>query len=112
MFQSQIRDFERIATDNDNRKAHEEVYNNFIESIKKHDYSYMMSDDDRVWTKGTNEVKHIQSLIKSMIDSGASPSYLLSVALKEVPQYYTDVDVNGDDLTHRVIKGWFIKFLN
>lgn len=112
MFTSQIRDFERIANDNDNRKAHAEVYNNFIESIKKHDYSYMMSDSHKVWENGNAEEKRIQSLIKSMIDSGTSASYLLSVALNEVKQQYTDVDVNGDDLTHRVIKGWFIKFLN
>lgn len=107
-----MRNLERIANDNDSRKAQGIVYDNFIESIKKHDYSYMMSDSHQVWEKGNLEEKRIQSLIKSLIDSGISAGYLLAVSLNEVEQRFTDYDSNGDDLSHRVIKGWFKKFLN
>ena len=105
MFNSTIRDFERLQDEKDATKLifNEDYFerlqanpsfNEYLECIKKHDYSYMMSDDDRVWQNGANVFS------------------LKLRTLTEVPQQFTDADSNGNDLTHRVIRGWFIKFEN
>jgi hypothetical protein len=123
MFNSQIRDFERLQDEKDATKLifNEDYFerlqanpsfNEYLECIKKHDYSYMMSDDDRVWQNGTKAEKYIQSLIEKMIENGANVLSLKLRTLTEVPQQFTDADSNGNDLTHRVIRGWFIKFEN
>jgi len=91
MFNSTIRDFEKLQAEKD---ATNPIFNEYLECIKKHDYSYMMSDDDRVWQNGANVFS------------------LKLRTLTEVPQQFTDADSNGNDLTHRVIRGWFIKFEN
>jgi hypothetical protein len=123
MFNSQIRDFERLQDEKDATKLifNEDYFerlqanpsfNEYLECIKKHDYSYMMSDDDRVWQNGAKAEKYIQSLIEKMIENGANVFSLKLRTLTEVPQQFTDADSNGNDLTHRVIRGWFIKFEN
>jgi len=123
MFNSQIRDFERLQDEKDatklifnddyfERLQANPSFNEYLECIKKHDYSYMMSDDDRVWQNGTKAEKYIQSLIEKMIENGANVFSLKLRTLTEVPQQFTDADSNGNDLTHRVIRGWFIKFEN
>ena len=109
MFNSTIRDFERLQAEKD---AANPIFNEFLECIKKHDYSYMMSDDDRVWQSGTKAEKHIQSMIEKMINNGANVLSLKLRTLTEVPQQFNDVDSNGNDLTHRVIRSWFMKFEN
>ena len=123
MFNSQIRDFERLQDEKDATKLifNEDYFerlqanpsfNEYLECIKKHDYSYMMSDDDRVWQNGTKAEKYIQSLIEKMINNGANVLSLKLRTLTEVPQQFTDADSNGNDLTHRVIRSWFMKFEN
>ena len=112
MFQSQIRDLERVGNDNRNAKMNNPIYAEFIGCIKKHDYSYMMSDSHNVWEKGNSAEKHIQSLIAKLIENGENALSLKLVTLDEVPQRFTDVDSNGNDLSHRVIRGWFSKYEN
>ena len=123
MFNSTIRDFERLQDEKDATKLifNEDYFerlqanpsfNEYLECIKKHDYSYMMSDDDRVWQNGAKAEKYIQSMIEKMINNGANVFSLKLRTLTEVPQQFTDADSNGNDLTHRVIRGWFIKFEN
>ena len=123
MFNSTIRDFERLQAEKDATKLifNEDYFerlqanpsfNEYLECIKKHDYSYMMSDDDRVWQNGAKAEKYIQSLIEKMIENGANVLSLKLRTLTEVPQQFTDADSKGNDLTHRVIRGWFLKFEN
>jgi hypothetical protein len=111
MLSSQLRELERqadvIEANNPNP-----ILNEFIECIKKHDYSYMMSDDDKYWTKGVVSEKHIQSLLETLISNGKNVLSLKLQALNEVPQQFNDVDSNGNDLTHRVIRNWFAKYEN
>jgi hypothetical protein len=106
MFNSQIRDLQRVQDEKDSNNP---IFLEYIDCIKKHDYSYMMSDDDRVWQSGTKAEKHIQSLIAKLIDNVLS---LKVRSLYEVKQQFNDVDSNGNDLTHRVIRSWFMKFEN
>ena len=36
---------------------------------------------------------------------------MLDEVITEVKQQYNDVDTNGNDLTHRVIRGWFSQYI-
>jgi hypothetical protein len=89
---------------NEESKLHIE----FMSEVKTHDYSYMMSDDDRAYSSGRNNEKQIQEKLHALI---AICKYdgldLLDEVISLVPQQYNDVDKNGNDLTHRVIRGWF-----
>ncbi len=109
MFNSQIRDFERVQDEKDSNNP---IFLEYIDCIKKHDYSYMMSDDDRAWRNGASSEKYIQSLIAKLIESGYNVLSLKVRSLYEVKQQYNDIDSNGNDLTHRVIRSWFMKFEN
>jgi len=110
MFQKQIRDFERIQNEIDARNEQNPIYVEYFDCVKKHDYSYMMSDSHQVWERGRAEEKHIESLLQKLIDGGLKPTYLKHKTLTEVPQQFNDVNDEGNDLTHRVIRGWFRKY--
>ena len=84
------------------------LYGEFMDEVKLHDYSYMMSDDDRVYSRGRNNEKQIQEKLHALINICRYDGHdLLDEVLTEVKQEYNDRDSNGDDLTHRVIKSWF-----
>lgn len=84
------------------------LYSEFMSEVKRHDYSYMMSDDDRVYSGGRNNEKQIQEKLHALINICRYDGHdLLDEVLSEVKQEYNDVDKNGNDLTHRVIRGWF-----
>ena len=36
------------------------LYGEFMDEVKRHDYSYMMSDDDRVYSSGRSVEKQIE----------------------------------------------------
>ena len=89
---------------NEESKLHIE----FIDEVKVHDYSYMMSDDDRVYSRGRNNEKQIEEKLHALINICRYDGHdLLDEVISLVPQQYNDVDKNGNDLTHRVIRGWF-----
>ena len=84
------------------------LYSEFIDEVKVHDYSYMMSDDDRVYSRGRNNEKQIQEKLHALINICRYDGHdLLDEVISSVPQRYLDADINGNDLTHRVIRGWF-----
>ena len=84
------------------------LYTEFLNEVKVHDYSYMMSDDDRVYSRGRNNEKQIQEKLHALINICRYDGHdLLDEVITLVPQQYNDVDKNGNDLTHRVIRGWF-----
>ena len=84
------------------------LYTEFLNEVKVHDYSYMMSDDDRVYSRGRNNEKQIQEKLHALISICKYDGHdLLDEVITLVPQQYNDVDKNGNDLTHRVIRGWF-----
>ena len=84
------------------------LYEEYMNEIVQHDYSYMMSDDNRSYMSGRNSEKQIQEKLHALINICRYDAYdLLDRTLSAVPQRYLDADINGDDLTHRVIRGWF-----
>jgi tryptophanyl-tRNA synthetase len=97
---------------NDAYSEESKLYSEFMGEVKTHDYSYMMSDDGRVYSRGRNEEKQIQEKLHALIGiCKYDASDLLDEVLTEVKQQYNDVDKNGNDLTHRVIRSWFKPYL-
>jgi hypothetical protein len=93
---------------NDAYDEESKLYGEFMDEVKLHDYSYMMSDDHNVYMRGRNNEKQIQEKLHALINiCRYDASDLLDRVLTEVKQEYNDVDENGNDLTHRVIRGWF-----
>ena len=80
----------------------------FMSEVKTHDYSYMMSDDHNVYMNGRSREKQIEEKLHALINICRYDGHdLLDEVISLVPQQYNDVDKNGNDLTHRVIRGWF-----
>ena len=93
---------------NDAYNEESKLYSEFMNEVKVHDYSYMMSDDDRVYSRGRNNEKQIQEKLHALINICRYDGHdLLDEVISSVPQRYLDADINGNDLTHRVIRGWF-----
>ena len=93
---------------NDAYDEESKLHIEFMSEVKTHDYSYMMSDDDRVYSSGRNNEKQIQEKLHALIGICRYDGHdLLDEVISSVPQRYNDVDKNGNDLTHRVIRGWF-----
>lgn len=87
------------------------VLSNLLDSVYVHDYSYMMSDDMRVWERGRNNERHIKDLIDILItELRVKPITLLKQLLECRSEQYND-NKGGDGLTHRVIKGWFAIYM-
>jgi len=84
------------------------LHSEFIDDVIHHDYSYMMSDDHNVYMRGRNNEKQIQEKLHALINICRYDGHdLLDEVISLVPQRYNDVDSNGNDLTHRVIRSWF-----
>lgn len=104
---------ENMKTNNDafiNDAYNEEskLHIEFMSEVKTHDYSYMMSDDHSVYMNGNSREKQIKEKLHALIGiCKYDASDLLDEVLTEVKQQYNDVDKNGNDLTHRVIRSWF-----
>jgi hypothetical protein len=97
---------------NDAYNEESKLYSEFMDEVKVHDYSYMMSDDDRVYSRGRNNEKQIQEKLHALIAiCRYDGNDLLDEVLTQVKQQYNDKNGNGDDLTHRVIKGWFEPYI-
>jgi len=84
------------------------LYNDFMDEVKRHDYSYMMSDSHSVYMAGRSVERQIEEKLHILVSvCRYDADDLLDRVLSLVKQEYNDRDSNGDDLTHRVIKGWF-----
>ena len=105
---------ENMKSNNDNafiNDAYDEeskLHIEFMSEVKTHDYSYMMSDDHNVYMNGRSREKQIEEKLHALINiCRYDASDLLDEVISLVPQRYNDVDEHGNDLTHRVIRGWF-----
>ena len=93
---------------NDAYDEESKLHIEFMSEVKTHDYSYMMSDDHNVYMNGRSREKQIEEKLHALIGICRYDGHdLLDEVISLVPQQYNDVDKNGNDLTHRVIRGWF-----
>ena len=97
---------------NDAYNEESKLYGEFMSEVKLHDYSYMMSDDHSVYMNGNSREKQIKEKLHALIAiCRYDGNDLLDEVLTQVKQQYNDKNGNGDDLTHRVIKGWFDPYI-
>jgi hypothetical protein len=82
------------------------ILSDLLDSVYVHDYSYIMSDDMRAWTRGNSNECHIKDLIDILItELCVKPIDLLRQLLECRSEQYTD------GLTHKTIKGWFAIYM-
>jgi hypothetical protein len=80
--------------------------NQYFDAIKKHDYSYMFSDDNRYYEAGHKNENHIKELLHGLVGiCRVDAERLLEDSLSEVKEQFVD------GLTHRVINQWFEPYL-
>ena len=97
---------------NDAYEEETKLHTEFMNEVVYHDYSYMMSDSHSVYMSGRNHEKQIEEKLHALINiCRYAADDLLDEVISAVPQRYNDVDSNGNDLTHRVIRSWFKPYL-
>lgn len=81
------------------------VLSDLLDDIYVHDYSYMMSDDPRVYNRGRLNETKIKSTIDIMIMLKGFKSFdLLKQSLEIRDEQY------DDGLTHKTIKRWYAPY--
>ena len=97
---------------NDAYEEESKLHTEFMHEVVYHDYSYMMSDSHSVYMSGRNHEKQIEEKLHALINiCRYAADDLLDEVISAVPQRYNDVDSNGNDLTHRVIRSWFKPYI-
>ena len=85
-----------------------EVYEMLKQDVIYHDWSYMMSDDNKVWSEGRAVEVAIIEMIHILLGVCKWEPMDLYRELKEVAgSDYTDYDSKGYGLKYRVINSWF-----
>ena len=85
----------------------EQMRQDLLDMVQKHDYSHMMSDSHSAWEAGMLSENDIKRKIHSLFLYHREDMYQLyedCIAIR--PEQYTD------GLTHKVIKGWFSTYIN
>ena len=84
----------------------EQIRQDLLDMVQKHDYSYMMSDSHSVWSSGMRYEKEIQAKIHALCAIHREDAMaLLDECLSVRSEQYVD------GLTHKVIKGWFNPYI-
>jgi hypothetical protein len=89
-----------------------EVYEMMKQDVIYHDWSYMMSDDNKAWAQGLAVEKTIKEMLHILIgvckmDAEALYSEVKGLAGND----YTDYDSKGNGLKYRTINGWFKPYI-
>jgi len=93
-------DFQAYAY-NENQMVEE-----LLQRVERHDFSYMYSDDHRSWMSGTKSEKEIEQLIHSLCSVMKVDAYSLVAQCLDIrSEQYTD------GLTHKTIKSWFKPYI-
>jgi hypothetical protein len=89
-----------------------EVYEMLKQDVIYHDWSYMMSDDDRVYSSGAGVEKTICEKLHALIGICKWDAEALYNEIKELAgPDYTDYDSKGNGLKYRVINVWFKPYM-
>jgi hypothetical protein len=89
-----------------------EVYEMLKQDVIYHDYSYMMSDDMKVWKAGRDVEVTIIEMIHILIGVCKWDAEALYKEMKGIAgPDYTDYDSKGYGLKYRVIHSWFTHYI-
>ena len=88
------------------------IREDLLQLVRKHDWSYMMSDSHDVWEAGNKIERSIQAKIFALCvihreDAEALYSEVKSIAGPD----YTDYNEDGFGLKYRVIHSWFKSYI-
>ena len=85
----------------------EQIRQDLLDMVQKHDYSYMMSDSHNVWEAGMQNERSIKAKIHAICAIHREDAeYIRGIVLGLVAEQYID------GLTHKVIKGWFSTYID
>ena len=89
-----------------------EIQDQLLALVIRHDWSYMMSDSHSVYMSGIEEDKSIRELIHSLCTICREDAERLKAIVKGVAgEDYLDYDANGYGLKYRVINEWFKPYI-
>jgi hypothetical protein len=90
----------------------EQIKVDLMDMVRKHDWSYMMSDDMRVFEQGSKAEKSICEKLHALIGICKWDAEALYNEVKELAgPDYTDYDSKGNGLKYRVINVWFKPYM-
>jgi hypothetical protein len=90
----------------------EQIKVDLMDMVRKHDWSYMMSDDMRVFEQGSKAEKSICEKLHALIGICKWDAEALYNEVKELAgPDYTDYDSRGYGLKYRVINVWFKPYM-
>ena len=82
------------------------ILSNLLDDVYVHDFSYMMSDDERTYRYGKrNQDKILEAIDVLIVELRVDAVSLCKQLLECRSEQYTD------GLTHRTIKGWFSQYM-
>ena len=85
-----------------------EVYEMLRQDVIYHDWSYMMSDDHRVWASGIKVEQCIKEMLHILVGVCKMDAVdLYRECIDIAGADYTDYDKDGYGLKYRVIRSWF-----
>ena len=83
-----------------------------MDMVRRHDWSYMMSDDMRAFEQGSRAEKLICEKLHTLIAIHREDAEALYNEVKELAGVdYTDYDSRGRGLKYRVIDVWFKPYM-
>ena len=88
------------------------IHTDLIDMVKRHDWSYMMSDSHSVWEVGMRHEAGIKAKVHALCTIHREDAEALYSEIKEVAgPDYTDYDSSGYGLKYRVINSWFKPYI-
>ena len=90
----------------------ETIQDELLSLVIGHDWSYMMSDDHKVWDAGLQVERSIKAKIHALVAIHREDAEALKGIVKGIAgPDYSDKDVYGYGLKYRTINGWFRDYL-
>jgi len=84
----------------------EQMRQDLLDMVQKHDYSHMFSDSHNVWQAGYQIENQIKAKIHALFTYHREDmEALYNEVLELVPEQYID------GLTHKTIKNWFSTYI-
>jgi len=84
----------------------EQIKQDLLDMVQKHDYSHMFSDSHSAWEAGMQSENSIKAKIHALfIYHREDMEALYNEVLELVPEQYID------GLTHKMIKSWFNTYI-
>ena len=88
------------------------IQDELLSLVIGHDWSYMMSDDHKVWDAGLQVERSIKAKIHALVAVHREDAEALKGIIKGIAGTdYSDKDVYGYGLKYRTINGWFRDYL-